>query len=187
VKPKEAIIFAGGKSSRMGKDKSLLPFGNFSSLAEYQYKKLSEIFDKVYISSKSDKFSFEVDIIKDRYDISSPLVGLVSIFESLDIDEVFILSVDAPFVDKNIIRKLYSRLREEDDVVIAKSPNGIEPLCGIYKRTILPTAKLFLEQNNHKLKELLKKVNIQEVYFENRDSFINLNYPHEYQKAQKKA
>jgi molybdopterin-guanine dinucleotide biosynthesis protein A len=43
------VIFAGGKSSRMGEDKSLLPFGTFSSLAEYQYNRLSNIFDIVYI------------------------------------------------------------------------------------------------------------------------------------------
>jgi molybdopterin-guanine dinucleotide biosynthesis protein A len=186
VKSTIAVIFAGGKSSRMGKDKSLLPFGGYSSLAEYQYKKLSKVFNRVYISAKSNKFPFEVSTIKDNYSISSPLVGIVSIFESLDVDEVFILSVDAPFVDIEIINQLYKKAKDNKDVIIAKSPNGIEPLCGIYKKTILPTAKLFLEQNNHKLKELLKSVNTQEIYFENKESFINLNYPYEYQKAKKK-
>jgi len=178
---KTAIIFAGGKSSRMGRDKSLLSFGGYSSLARYQYEKLSQIFNQVYISAKSDKFDFDVKVIKDNYKISSPLVGLISVFEQLDINEVFILSVDAPFVDKNIIEKLYKLASPKSDIIIAKSPNGIEPLCGIYKKSILNKAKLFLKKNNHKLKTLLNELNTQEVYFENKDNFINLNYPYEYE------
>ncbi|MDP1784432.1 MAG: NTP transferase domain-containing protein, partial [Sulfuricurvum sp.] len=36
------ILFAGGKSSRMGSDKSLLPFGGYPTLAQYQYERLSK-------------------------------------------------------------------------------------------------------------------------------------------------
>jgi molybdopterin-guanine dinucleotide biosynthesis protein A len=185
-KNRVCVIFAGGKSSRMGNDKSLLPFGEFSSLAQYQYHKLSSIFDKVYISAKSNKFNFDVTIIEDCYIDSSPLVGLVSIFETIDIDEVFILSVDAPFVDFTIIEKLYSDALPSKDVTIALSPNGVEPLCGIYRRTILPKAKEFLDKNNHRLQALLKEVDTQKVVFFKKDAFINLNYLDEYQKAIKK-
>lgn len=182
-KLKVCVIFAGGKSSRMGMDKSLLPFGEFSSLAEYQYNRLSKLFNIVYISAKSNKFNFDVTIIEDCYIDSSPLVGLVSIFETIDIDEVFILSVDAPFVDCTIIRKLYTHALSSKDVTIALSPNGVEPLCGIYRRTILPKAKEFLDKNNHRLQALLKEVDTQKVVFFQKDAFVNLNYLDEYQKA----
>ncbi|HHD81003.1 MAG TPA: molybdenum cofactor guanylyltransferase, partial [Campylobacterales bacterium] len=152
------VIFAGGKSSRMGEDKSLLPFGTFSSLAEYQYNRLSNIFDIVYISAKSNKFDFDATIIEDCSNDSSPLVGLVSIFEAIDIDEVFILSVDAPFVDSTIIEKLYTDALSFKDVIVTSSPNGIEPLCGIYRKSILPKAREYLDDNNHKLQALLKEL-----------------------------
>ena len=58
-----AVILAGGKSSRMKQDKALLPFGDTNSLAEFQYRRLSKIFSKVYISSKNNKFDFDVNII----------------------------------------------------------------------------------------------------------------------------
>jgi len=58
VKFDTAIIFAGGKSSRMGRDKALLPFGGYDTLTEYQYRRLSKIFNRVYISTKNDKFNF---------------------------------------------------------------------------------------------------------------------------------
>jgi len=68
-----AIIFAGGKSSRMGRDKALLPFGGYQSLAQYQYNKLKTIFKDVYISTKKNKFDFEANLIYDTYQINSPL------------------------------------------------------------------------------------------------------------------
>ncbi len=59
-----AIILAGGKSGRMKKDKSLLPFNEYNTLAEFQYRRLSKIFSKVYISTKNNKFDFEAIYIR---------------------------------------------------------------------------------------------------------------------------
>jgi len=178
-----AVIFAGGKSSRMGKDKSLLPFKGYSTLAEYQYIRLSKLFNRVYISAKSNKFNFKVDIIEDCYSTSSPLVALVSIFETIDIDEVFVLSVDTPFVDKKIIEKIYNNALISKDIIVALSPNGVEPLCGIYRKTILEKAKKFLKEDNHRLYSLIKSLDSQFVEFSPKDNFKNLNTPEDYKDA----
>ena len=183
MKNKTAILFAGGRSSRMGRDKALLPFGGCSSLSEYQYLRLSKLFDKVYISAKSNKFNFDVEVIEDCYNDSSPLVGIVSIFERLDIDEVFVLSVDAPFVDENTINRLYNESDLSKDIIVALSPHGLEPLCAIYRRGLLSKAKSLIEQNNHRLQTLLDSVNTQIVEFDREDIFMNLNYPQDYNKA----
>ena len=155
MRNKTAIIFAGGKSARMGQDKALLPFGEYSTLTEYQYKRLSKIFKRVYISAKSNKFCFDVDIIEDSYKESSPLVALISVFEELEIDEVFVLSVDSPFIGLDTIAKLYSNSLDSKDIVVAKSPYGVEPLCAIYKKSIMLKAKELLANTNHRLKDLL--------------------------------
>jgi molybdopterin-guanine dinucleotide biosynthesis protein A len=180
-----AVIFAGGKSSRMGRDKALLPFGGFNSLAEYQFRRLSQIFSKVYISAKGNKFNFSAEIITDIYSVSSPLVALISIFETLNIDEVFILSVDSPFVDVEIIQKLYSQTIPSKDATIAKSPNGVEPLCGIYRKGVVPTAKRFFEGGNYRLNSLLQEVNTQLIQFNSVEKFKNLNYWEDYSRAKK--
>ena len=177
----KAVIFAGGKSSRMGRDKALLSFGGYNSLTEYQYRKLEKIFSKVYISSKENKFDFDCEIIEDIDEISSPLIALISIFEK--IDEAFILSVDTPFVDKNIIDKLIQNNSDKYDVILAKSPNGLEPLCGIYRSSILKIAKAQLEDDNHRLNSLLSKLNIKVIEFEDNHKFMNLNYPLDYEEA----
>ncbi|MBU1667218.1 molybdenum cofactor guanylyltransferase MobA [bacterium] len=179
------VIMAGGKSSRMKRDKALLPFAGYRTLAEYQYQRWSAFFSNVYLSSKKDKFDFSADIIEDCYTESSPLVALVSIFETLDLNEVFVLSVDAPFVTEEIIKRLYTEARAESSVIIAESQKGLEPLCGIYRRTILEEAKVFLEQDNHRLQDLLKRVITQKVQIDDGQAFMNLNHPSEYEKAMK--
>jgi molybdopterin-guanine dinucleotide biosynthesis protein A len=180
-----AVIIAGGKSSRMKKDKALLPFGDASSLAEYQYKRLNQIFSKVYISAKEDKFDFEVDVIEDVNNISSPLVALVSIFETLDVAEVFVLSVDAPFVEKIVIEKLYEAKALKLDVIVAQSKHGIEPLCAIYNRSFLVKAKIALKNNQHRLQSLFNDLEVKKVLIEEEKFFMNLNYPEEYEEATK--
>jgi molybdopterin-guanine dinucleotide biosynthesis protein A len=176
------VIFAGGKSSRMGQDKALLPFGGYDTLAQFQQERLSTLFKKVYISAKENKFDFEATVIKDRYKESSPLVGIASIFETLKVDKVFILSVDAPFVNKETIDTLIHS-NNRFDAVIAKSKSGAQPLCGVYKRSILPTAQEHLKNKNHRLNNLLKKVETQFIPFKDDTLFLNLNHPHEYEKA----
>lgn len=174
---------AGGKSSRMKRDKALLPFAGYSTLAEYQYQRWASFFSQVYLSTKEDKFDFSANIIEDCYSDSSPLVALVSIFETLKVDEIFVLSVDAPFVNKEIIEILYAKAKPESSVIIAQSVNGLEPLCGIYRRSILKEAKVFLTQGNHRLQSLLNHVKMQKVWIEDRKAFMNLNHPLEYEEA----
>lgn len=178
-----AIIFAGGKSSRMGEDKSQLSFGGFDSLSEYQYSRLLTLFESVYLSAKSDKFLFECKVITDTYEIHSPLAALISVFESLDAQEVFILSVDVPFVDKEVIDKLMQEESKGYDIIVAQSPNGVEPLCGIYKHSILHEARKMLKEGNHRLTALLENVATKRVKFKTKEPFLNLNHPEEYQEA----
>ena len=183
MKKRVAVIFAGGKSSRMGRDKSLLPFGECLSLAEYQYRRLSLLFDKVYISAKENKFDFEVEVIEDCYSTSSPLVALVSVFETLDIEEIFVLSVDAPFVNVEVIEKLYYEADNQSSYIVAESPNGLEPLCGIYRRSLFLEAKKALLEENHRLVSLLNRVEGERVKIGEHYPFMNLNHREEYEEA----
>jgi len=175
-----AILFAGGKSSRMGTDKALLPFKNFKTLSEFQHHKLQQVFNEVYISSKENKFDFDCNIIYDIYETNSPLIALLSIFETLDSENIFILSVDTPLVDNSIFNTLHEAHNLNVDVTVAKSPKSLEPLCAIYNRSIVPQIKSVLKKDMHKLQHLLKLVNTQTVQFKDATLFTNLNYMHEY-------
>lgn len=181
-----AILFAGGKSSRMGEDKALLPFNTHTSLSAYQYDKLTTLFERVYLSTKEEKFDFDAPLILDRFAVHSPLAALVSIFETLDAETVFVLSVDMPFIEKEQIEKLMQASGGPEDAVIAQSPDGKEPLFGLYRRTIFPTAREQLEKNRHRLTTLLDSANTRYLLFDDAEPFMNLNRPEDYEKAKKR-
>ena len=180
------IIFAGGRSSRMGEDKALLPFASFKTLTEYQLKRLEKIFKKVYISSKdSSKFNFKASFIKDikTDNIYAPTTGFVSIFQKLKEERFFVISVDTPFIGIDEILKLFENDTQNCDATIAQTEEGIQPLCGIYHRSLEQSFKDMLHQNNHKLGFLLKNSNTNFISFKNSSPFMNLNKKEDYLKA----
>ena len=182
------VLFAGGKSSRMGKDKALLPFGDSPTLTQYQHSRLSKIFKTVYISCKDKhKFSFEANFIEDikTAECFAPTLGFITLFEQTQENSFFVLSVDSPFVDEDIISKLLEMDSPEIDATIAQTAQGVQPLCGIYHRSLTPSFKQMLQENKHKLNALLQNVKTTYVPFEDENSFLNLNHPHEYEQALK--
>lgn len=179
------VIFAGGKSSRMGEDKALLPFASCTTLTEYQYKRLSKLFKKVYISTKNPKkFSFEADfIIDEREENYSPLNGFLAVFKELEAESVFVVSVDTPFISEFEIKTLLKADKAQNDATVAQTKETIHPLCGVYHRTISQEIMKMYANNRHKLTELLKNTKTSYVSLENERAFLNLNRPHEYQEA----
>ncbi|MCF6339892.1 MAG: molybdenum cofactor guanylyltransferase MobA [Sulfurimonas sp.] len=182
------VIFAGGRSSRMGEDKSLLSFGGFDTLAEFQLSRLSKIFKTVHISCKDkSKFDFKASFIEDieTDSVFAPTVGFVAVYEKLPQDSFFALSVDSPFISENEINQIIKNDTFDVDATIAKTISGIQPMCGIYHRSLKHKFIKMLKENRHKLGLLLKLSNTNFVEFKDEKQFLNLNHPHEYQEALK--
>lgn len=175
------VILAGGRSSRMESgDKALLPFGGYNTLSEFQYHRLSASFERVYISTKLDKFNFEANFIKDRGEVFAPTIALLSIFEELQEDKIFLISVDTPFIKIETIKEI---MAYDSEIVVAKSPNGIEPLCGVYSKSLIPKIKSMIADDNHKLNFLIKSGNSSFIEFSDENEFLNLNRVNDYNKA----
>jgi len=179
------VIFAGGKSSRMGEDKSLLPFGEFPTLTQFQYERLRKIFTHVSISTKTaDKFDFNADFILDPEEVEyAPTAGFVSSFRAISDNRVMVLSVDTPFVGEHVFQSLIDADETGLDAVIAKTATGSHPLCGIYHRSLLEEFERMLREGDHRLGKMLASRQTKYVEFEDEEVFANLNHPHEYQQA----
>ncbi len=180
------VIFAGGRSSRMGEDKALLPFSSSPTLTEYQLNKLQKLFKNVYISCKTkDKFDFDANFIEDipTQNIFAPTTGFVAIFKELKDEKVFVISVDSPFISEKEISKLVDADDNSVDATIAKTDAGIQPMCGIYHRSLEANFIQMLEEDNHKLGFLLKNSNTKYIRFKDEKPFLNLNNPDEYKQA----
>ncbi len=182
------IILSGGKSQRMGEDKSLLPFGSSTSLIEFQYNRLKPYFQNIYISSKLDKFSFLQDkkelIIDENLDIYSPILALQTIIKTLENEKVFIITVDTPFITLEIIEKLINS-SNNFDITIAQTSFGTHNLCGVFSKITLTLIEDMIKSDIHKINYLIKNSRTQNLYFENEEEFLNLNDKAEYKKALK--
>lgn len=183
LKEETLVILCGGKSSRMGEDKALLPFSSYNSLSQYQYERLKPYFKEVYLSAKNNKFGFLKDdeIIFDDGETASPMVALQSILKKVQSNRVFILTVDTPFVSLETIQKLYDE-SNLNDITVA-SASRLHSLCGVFSKSVLKTVEECIKQDIHKIGYLLKNVNTHSVIFKNDEEFLNLNHPEEYQEA----
>ncbi len=179
----------------MGEDKALLPFAGFNTLTEFQLFNLSKIFETVYISCKDKtKFNFEASFIedinfdtfnKDKEIVFAPTTGFVAVYKKLKDESFFIISVDSPLITKKEIEKIIKEDRLHVDATIAKTEYGIQPMCGVYHRSLGDKFTHMLNDNNHKLGYLLKNSKTNFVFFEDEKPFFNLNYKAEYKEAQK--
>ncbi len=184
------VILCGGKSSRMGEDKALLPFSNYKTLTQFQFERLKPYFKNIYLSSKTNKFDFLKDsenhkdeniIYDNTNEESSPLIALKSILERENLTEAFIITVDTPFVKISSINKLITN-SSSYDITIATTQRE-HNLCGVYNKSCLCFINKMIEENNHKVGYLLKNLKTNKINFSDENEFLNLNKKEDYKKA----
>ncbi|OQR40534.1 molybdenum cofactor guanylyltransferase [Aliarcobacter cryaerophilus] len=178
------VILSGGKSSRMGEDKSLLPFSSSNTLIQYQYERLKPYFKEIYISSKNNKFDFIDEkslILDENKDIYSPILALDTIFKKFENKKVFIITVDSPFVSIEAIKKLIDE-SIETDICVAKTEK-IHNLCGVFSSNIRKTINEMISEDIHKIFYLIRNNKHKIITFTNNNEFMNINNKNEYNDA----
>ena len=201
---KTCVILAGGKSSRMGRDKTLLPFGGFATLTHYGAHKFGRIFERVFVSSKFDKFNPPLPLIKDvsaeaisaqicsqdTVNLSpnafSPMLALYSILKNFPNESVFIIPADMPFVSEECVRELY-KFTGEYDMVIAADESHTHSLCGFFSGDLADAASELFAAGEHKIGLLRDRCRCKIVKFANADEFFNINYQADYEQALKEG
>ena len=180
------VILSGGKSSRMGEDKSLLPFSSSKTLIQYQYNRLKPYFKNIYISSKVDKFDFlekEFLILDENKDVFSPILALDTIFKKFQNQKIFIITVDTPFVSIDTISKLIEESKD-CDICIAQTEKT-HNLCGVFSSNISLTIKTMIENDIHKIWFLIKNNIYKIIELPNNNEFLNINHRDDYEIALK--
>ncbi|MBS7655415.1 molybdenum cofactor guanylyltransferase [Candidatus Bathyarchaeota archaeon] len=135
---KNIIILAGGKSLRFGEDKALIKFRN-KPLITYIVDTALKIAEKVIVVIKNNEEFYKIllpkniIIMKDEFEIQSPLVGMLTGMKILKAGYTAVLPCDCPFINTNLIKHIFKSVNGFD-AAIPKWPNGyIEPLHSIYK------------------------------------------------------
>lgn len=142
------IILCGGKSTRLGTDKALLPFGG-CCLIEYLVKKFRPFFPSIYLSvqRKGDysHLNLAVTEIQDMYLNAGPLGGIFSSLSMIREEKAFVLSIDTPFVRPELAKQMLLRSEEADICMIQSRYDSYSGFCGVYsKDCILSIGKILL-------------------------------------------
>jgi len=204
-----AILLAGGKSLRMGRDKAFLEY----DLASFVYRIASEMLkisdDLMVVIGKKDKIQFEraleglkgdgaeysldkrLRILNDQYDLQNPLGGMLTGFVNARNHYTAIVGCDMPLIKSNVFEYLYSHIFGYDCCIPINEENqNVEPLCSVYnvKRSI-QASLLAIEDGKVGPKHFVSYLS--RVYYvpiskirvidPNLDSIVNINYPMEYE------
>lgn len=133
-----AIIMAGGQSTRMGRDKSMLQLKG-RPMIELLFDRLAPNFDRILISANDpDKFSFlGAEVVPDRIAGRGPLMGIASALAASPTGINFVIACDIPRFDITIIRWMLREAADFDAVVPRIGPDQYEPLFAVYNKSAL--------------------------------------------------
>lgn len=178
-----AIILAGGKSSRMGKDKALLAV-NGKTLLQNALR-ICASFTPTLISSNNPKHQINgVKLVPDEFLNSGPLAGIHSGLKHTTAHWNLVLSVDSPQIQISTINALMENLSSDKPVVAFC--DQLHPLIGFYPKSILPFLSDYLRQGKRSVKGFLHENGYVQVDFstELKNQFYNINTPQELQEIQ---
>ena len=188
-----AVILAGGKSSRMGQDKTQLIYGGQTLLAG-AVERFSKSFDRVYLSTaESGKYpDVKAERVVDVYPGSGPMAGLHAALLRTPDEGVFLAAADLPFSSPEAALKIIELCGDHASAVIVGNDGRFEPAFGYYKKDLLPYIEEFLAQGRRKMLLLFDALPCRRVSPDelgglwHDDMLSNLNYPEDYRRLLEK-
>jgi len=184
-----AIVLAGGKSSRMGQDKALIPIEGVPLLQQVCGIAQS-CADSVYIITPwperyqglllpSCQFIREVPLSGESI-AHGPLVGFAQGLAKVQTEWVLLLACDLPRLRVEVLQDWVNRLDRVGDnaiAALAHHPKGWEPLCGFYRRRCLPQLLEFINQGGRSFQQWLRQYPVEVLPLAEPEMLFNCNTP----------
>lgn len=188
------ILLAGGKNSRMKRNKAFLELGG-RPLVERSLEVLKAIFAEVIISSNEPEAyeAYNVRVVPDAEQGKGPLAGLAAGLRASSWDISFFVACDMPFILPEPIHYLW-QWAESHDAVVPVGPYGYHPLHAYYHRRCLATIENNLETKRYKIIDFYPECSVK--YVDEKELAIfgdiakilsNVNTPDEWQQVKNQA
>jgi molybdopterin-guanine dinucleotide biosynthesis protein A len=193
------IVQAGGKSSRMGQDKALMPFLG-QPLVQRVLQRVRPLADEVLlITHRSEDYSFlNIPLLADEIPGRGALGGLYTALLRASQPLVLVAACDMPFINPDLLALQRDLLLSGSyDAVIPRTGSGIEPFHAVYRRAAcLPAVEAALQADKWRMDSWLPAVNVRFLTQEEAAelggvqeddfllSFWNLNTPEDFTKAE---
>jgi len=176
-----AIILAGGKSSRMGGDKSMLPI-NGVPMVKHIADQLEGHFDEILIGANDkEKYSFlNYPVISDRDQNKGPLMGILSCLDASANKINFITACDIPVMNLRLIHNMINLAAESEIVMPVSDGEKHEPLYAVYRKSIAKHAEKIIKKGGRRIIDLFDHILPRLVDFNDANWYQNLNYKKDY-------
>ena len=172
-----AGILAGGRSSRMGSNKALLPFRG-RPLIRHQIDVLAPLTDDLMIGANEAPayagFGFRVvpDVLREP----CVLTGIHALLAAARHPLLFVTACDLPFLNRDLILHLSGRT-EGADAVLPLTARGLEPLHAIYAKSCLPAIERAAANGVWKATGFLRDLRVIEVPLRDEDWAVDGHSP----------
>lgn len=176
------FVLAGGRSSRMQRNKALLPYrggtlaGHVAEIVRAAAGSVTLIGDpRIY-----GELGYEV--LSDIQPGQGPLSGIHTALSADRAEWNLVVACDMPRVTKDFLCRLLERARHGGaDCVIPSGPSGLaEPLCAAYHLRCLPVIGRALETGVHKVMQAFADVPLDIWRIPESGCFQNVNTPQEW-------
>lgn len=187
--PVTAAVLAGGRSLRMGVDKTLLALDGRALVARVCDAVDGVCERTVVVTNRPEVLDDAglpsgVEILRDEIAYQGPLGGLATALSSASTEWVLAVAADMPHLEPAIVRALYDA-RNGGDVVVPVTDKGPEPLLALYRtQACLGPAHDVLATGRRRLVALFSQVKVVEVPVEDLRSadpdlrsLVNVNTP----------
>lgn len=203
------LILAGGKSSRMKKDKSQLPWQDSTTLTHMLTNSYVYPFERTVISANRIIESQELpdfirkktkqrehtteyihlgdkrrlSVVSDLYTDCGPLGGMEAAMRLYPSDCWLILAVDLPFFDFSRVPALLAADASEYDAVIPVVDGRENPLAALYKGRVYEKIRTALADGDYRVRKIYNKkaAFIDETPYARQ--YLNMNTPIAYKEA----
>lgn len=187
--PFSAAILAGGKSSRMGRNKSMLEINEVPVIRRIA-DTLGDIFSEVLIiaNEKAEYERMGLAVAGDIHPGNDSLGGLHTAVSIAGGSHVFVAGCDMPLLQPDLIYGVAS-LVDDWDVVVPVKNNYPEPLCAFYGKKCEPAIEESISRGDLKMISFHDEVRVRKVeevtwrlWDPQGTSFLNANTPEEFEK-----
>ncbi len=195
-----AIILCGGKSTRMGTAKTLLPFGP-ELMLQRVIRLVGEVVppaNMIVVAATDQQLPSlppEIDIAHDRRPECGPLEGLAAGLSALDsrVEAVYVTSCDVPLLVPAFVERMF-KLLGDHDIVVPREEKFHHPLAAVYRPRVLPTIETLLAADRFRPVFLFEQHPTREVAVDELRkvdpelaTLANCNRPEDYQQALSQA
>jgi molybdopterin-guanine dinucleotide biosynthesis protein A len=136
---RSGFVLVGGSSSRMGRDKALLPYRG-ERLVDHIAREVRDAAGSVTLVGAAERYgSLGYRAISDKIAGRGPLGGVHAALSDTAAEWNLVVACDMPRLERALLEGLLERAEQQgcDCLVPLPAPHKVEPLCAVWRRSAL--------------------------------------------------